>query len=80
VAWSDKPLWISFKSGQMGGFAGRTDPLERNRERMTDELLSMPNVILTPHLAGSPRMNGIADFEEMIRDLGPSLSPVAKQP
>ena len=38
-----------------------------------DELLTYPNVILTPHLAGSPRWNGIADFEEMLLDLDSAL-------
>lgn len=66
------------QSGQMGGFA--LDTLWSEPGTDDDELLSMPNVILTPHLAGSPRMNGIADFEEMIRDLDKSLSPAAKQP
>ncbi len=60
------------ESGQLGGFA--LDTLWQEPGEDDDDLLSYPNVILTPHLAGSPRANGIADFEEMIRDLDDSLS------
>jgi phosphoglycerate dehydrogenase-like enzyme len=61
------------RSGHMGGFA--LDTLWTEPGTDDDELLSFPNVILTPHLAGSPRTNGLADFEEMIHDLDQSLSP-----
>lgn len=60
------------RTGQMGGFA--LDTLWSEPGLEDDELLSFPNVILTPHLAGSPRTNGLADFEEMIKDLDASLS------
>jgi lactate dehydrogenase-like 2-hydroxyacid dehydrogenase len=60
------------ESGQLGGFA--LDTLWQEPGEDDDELLSYPNVILTPHLAGSPRWNGIADFEEMIHDLDKAMS------
>ena len=34
-----------------------------------DELLSLDNLILTPRMAGSPRFNGLNDFEELITKL-----------
>ena len=60
------------KTGQLGGFA--LDTLWEEPGQDNDELLDFPNVILTPHLAGSPRWNAIADFEEMIRDLDQALA------
>ena len=39
-----------------------------------DELLSFDNVILTPRMAGSPRFNGLNDFEELIT-ASPGSSP-----
>jgi phosphoglycerate dehydrogenase-like enzyme len=60
------------ESGQLGGFA--LDTLWQEPGEDDDQLLTYPNVILTPHLAGSPRSNGIADFEEMIHDLDEALS------
>jgi phosphoglycerate dehydrogenase-like enzyme len=65
------------QSGQMGGFA--LDTLWTEPGTDDDELLNFPNVILTPHLAGSPRMNGIADFEEMIQDLDQGLTPLVSR-
>jgi len=60
------------KSGHLGGFA--LDTLWQEPGADDDELLTYPNVILTPHLAGSPRWNGIADFEEMVQKLDLALS------
>jgi phosphoglycerate dehydrogenase-like enzyme len=37
-------------------------------------LLAFDNVILTPHLAGSPRTNGLRDIEQMITGLAQALS------
>ena len=59
------------QSGHLGGFA--LDTLWQEPGEDDDELLTYPNVILTPHLAGSPRWNGIADFEEMLLDLDSAL-------
>ena len=39
-----------------------------------DELLSFDNVILTPRMAGSPRHNGLNDFQELITGLARELA------
>jgi phosphoglycerate dehydrogenase-like enzyme len=54
-------------SGRLTGFA--LDPLYEAPARNDDELLRLPNVVMVPHLAGSPRKNGLDDFEEMILGL-----------
>jgi phosphoglycerate dehydrogenase-like enzyme len=36
-------------------------------------LLAFDNVILTPHLAGSPRSNGLRDIEHMVTELAQAL-------
>jgi len=38
-----------------------------------DPLLGFDNVILTPRMAGSPRFNGLNDFEELITGLAREL-------
>jgi phosphoglycerate dehydrogenase-like enzyme len=42
--------------------------------RGDDELLSFDNVVLTPHMGGSPRTNGLRDIEELITGLAAALS------
>lgn len=39
-----------------------------------DELLRYPQVVLTPHMAGSPRLNATADFEELVAGLDRALA------
>jgi phosphoglycerate dehydrogenase-like enzyme len=39
-----------------------------------DELLAFDNVILTPRMAGSPRFNGLNDFEQLITELARELA------
>jgi phosphoglycerate dehydrogenase-like enzyme len=39
-----------------------------------DELLTFDNVILTPRMAGSPRFNGLNDFEQLITGLARELA------
>ena len=60
------------RSGRVGGFA--LDPLYEEPGRSDDELLQFDNVILVPHMAGSPRTNGLADLEELIVGLAEALS------
>jgi phosphoglycerate dehydrogenase-like enzyme len=60
------------RSGRLGGLA--LDSLYEEPGRSDDELLSFQNVILTPHMAGSPRYNGLADIEEVIRGLAHALA------
>ncbi len=65
-------LLEALRSGHLGGFA--LDPLYEEPGRPDDELLSFDNVILTPHIAGSPRSNGLTDIEDIIRGLARQLS------
>jgi len=60
------------KSGRLGGFA--LDPLYEAPARDDDELLALKNVILVPHLAGSPRLNALADFEEIVAGMARALA------
>jgi phosphoglycerate dehydrogenase-like enzyme len=60
-------LIASLRSGHLGGFA--LDPLYEEPGRDDDELLTFDNVILTPHMAGSPRSNGLKDMEDLITGL-----------
>jgi phosphoglycerate dehydrogenase-like enzyme len=61
----------SLRSGHLGGFA--LDPLYEEPGRSDDELLAFDNVILTPHMAGSPRSNGLRDIEELVTGLAQAL-------
>ncbi len=57
-------LLKALRSGHLGGVA--LDALYEEPGRSDDELLSFENVILTPHLAGSPPTNGLRDIEDVI--------------
>jgi phosphoglycerate dehydrogenase-like enzyme len=61
----------ALRSGHLGGFA--LDPLYEEPGRHDDGLLAFDNVILTPHMAGSPRSNGLRDIEELITGLARAL-------
>jgi phosphoglycerate dehydrogenase-like enzyme len=65
-------LLEALRSGQLGGFA--LDPLYEEPGRSDDELLSFDNVILTPHMAGSPRTNGLTDIEDIIKGVAKQMS------
>jgi phosphoglycerate dehydrogenase-like enzyme len=60
-------LLEALHSGHLGGFA--LDPLYEEPGRPDDELLAFDNVILTPHMAGSPRSNGLRDIADLITGL-----------
>jgi phosphoglycerate dehydrogenase-like enzyme len=62
----------ALRSGQVGGFA--LDPLYQEPMADDDELLQLDNVILTPHMGGSPRFNGLNDLEELITGLARALA------
>jgi len=64
-------LLDALRSGHLGGFA--LDPLYEEPCRPDDELLSFDNVVLTPHMAGSPRFNGLQDIEDLIAGLADVL-------
>jgi phosphoglycerate dehydrogenase-like enzyme len=64
-------LIAALRSGHIGGFA--LDPLYEEPGRDDDELLAFDNVIMTPHMAGSPRSNGLRDIEELITGLARAL-------
>jgi phosphoglycerate dehydrogenase-like enzyme len=61
----------SLRAGHLGGLA--LDPLYEEPGRSDDELLAFDNVILTPHMAGSPRSNGLRDIEELVTGLARAL-------
>src|SRR5499426_108240 len=62
----------ALRSGHLSGFA--LDTLYEEPGRSDDELLSFDNVVLTPHMAGSPRTNGLKDIEDMIEGLASALA------
>jgi phosphoglycerate dehydrogenase-like enzyme len=62
----------ALRSGHLGGFA--LDPLYEEPGRADDELLTFDNVILTPHMAGSPRFNGLKDIEELVTGLAKAMA------
>ncbi len=41
--------------------------------RADDAVLQFPNVIVTPHLGGSPRFNALDDFEELLLNMAQAL-------
>lgn len=65
-------LIAALKSGRLGGFA--LDPQYQAPARDDDELLQFKNVILVPHLAGAPRLNALADFEEIVEGMARALA------
>jgi len=62
----------ALSSGRLGGFA--LDPLYEAPGRSDDELLRFQNVIMVPHLGGSPRWNALNDCEELIAGLAEALA------
>ena len=64
-------LLDALRSGHLGGFA--LDSLYEEPGRSDDELLSFANVVLTPHMAGSPRTNGLKDIEHVIAGIAGAL-------
>jgi len=64
-------LIAALRSGHLGGFA--LDPPYEAPGRPDDELLAFDNVILTPHLAGAPRFNGLRDIEDLITGLAQAI-------
>lgn len=62
----------ALRSGRIGGFA--LDPLYQEPLPANDELLRLDNVILVPHMGGSPRFNGLNDLEELITGMAREMT------
>ncbi|MGH7824706.1 MAG: NAD(P)-dependent oxidoreductase [Candidatus Binatia bacterium] len=60
-------------SGRVAGFG--LDTFYEEPGPLQDPLLGFRNVIVTPHLGGSPRFNALADFEEMLLNIAHTLAP-----
>jgi len=59
-------------SGHLGGYG--LDTFYEEPGDASDPLIQFPNVIVTPHLGGSPRWNSLDDIEEVIVSLGRLLA------
>jgi phosphoglycerate dehydrogenase-like enzyme len=59
-------------SGRLGGYG--LDTFYEEPGDVADPLIQFPNVIVTPHLGGSPRWNSLDDIEEVIVSLGRLLA------
>jgi phosphoglycerate dehydrogenase-like enzyme len=60
-------------SGRLGGFGLDTfydEPGDAN-----DPLIQFSNVVITPHLGGSPRFNSLDDIEQLVVNLAEALRP-----
>jgi phosphoglycerate dehydrogenase-like enzyme len=62
----------ALRSGRLGGFA--LDPLYDEPGNDNDELLNFPNAIMVPHMAGSPRFNGLHDLDKLITKLAREIT------
>jgi phosphoglycerate dehydrogenase-like enzyme len=58
-------------SGRLGGYG--LDTFYEEPGDANDPLIKFPNVIVTPHLGGSPRWNSLDDIEEVIVSLSRAL-------
>ena len=61
-------LLSAVTTGKLGGVA--LDVLYEEPLRDDDPLLENDKVLMTPHLAGGTRLNGLTDMAEMIADIG----------
>ncbi len=61
----------ALSTGRLGGYG--LDTFYEEPADADDPLIRFPNVIVTPHLGGSPRWNSLDDIEEVIVNLGRSL-------
>jgi phosphoglycerate dehydrogenase-like enzyme len=58
-------------SARLGGYG--LDTFYEEPGDANDPLIKFPNVIVSPHLGGSPRQNSLDDIEEVILNLGQLL-------
>ena len=65
-------LGRALASGHLGGYG--LDTFYEEPGDADDPLIKFPNVIVTPHLGGSPRWNSLDDIEEVIVNLSRHLA------
>ncbi len=65
-------LFDALESGRLGGFA--MDGFYEEPAVANDPLIKFSNIIITPHLAGSPRSNSLDDIAELLGNLADGLS------
>lgn len=65
-------LLSALEAGRLGGFA--MDSFYEEPGDANDPLIKFRNVIVTPHLAGSPRSNSLDDIVELLDNLASGLS------
>ena len=65
-------LRAALASGRLGGYG--LDTFYEEPGDAADPLIRFPNVIVTPHLGGSPRWNSLDDIEEVIVGLSRHLA------
>jgi phosphoglycerate dehydrogenase-like enzyme len=61
----------ALRSQRLGGFA--LDPLYEAPGRSDDELLTFPNVAISPHLAAQPRFNALNDLSDLCAGVASAL-------
>ena len=66
-----RALREALTSGRLGGYG--LDTFYEEPGDANDPLIKFPNVIVSPHLGGSPRQNSLDDIEEVIVNLGRNL-------
>jgi phosphoglycerate dehydrogenase-like enzyme len=64
-------LRAALASGRLGGFG--LDTFYDEPGSADDPLIKFPNVIVSPHLGGSPRFNSLDDIAELLENLGRAL-------
>jgi phosphoglycerate dehydrogenase-like enzyme len=67
-----EPLRDALASGRLGGYG--LDTFYEEPGDASDPLLKFRNVIITPHLGGSPRHNWLDDIEELLVNLARALN------
>jgi phosphoglycerate dehydrogenase-like enzyme len=66
-------LRSALAAGRLGGFG--LDTFYDEPGSADDPLIKFPNVIVSPHLGGSPRFNSLDDIAELLENLGRALKP-----
>ena len=65
-------LIAALRSKRLGGFA--LDPLYEAPGKSDDELLTFPNVVISPHLAAQPRFNALSDLSDLCAGVAKALA------